>query len=54
LDSSPSIFRIIQARRIRWAGHVARIGGKEECVYGVGGKAREKEITRKTKTQVVG
>jgi hypothetical protein len=28
LYSSPSIIRIIESRRIRWAGHVARIGGK--------------------------
>jgi hypothetical protein len=28
LYSSPSIIRIIKSRRMRWAGHVARIGGK--------------------------
>jgi hypothetical protein len=27
LYSSPSIIRVIKARRMRWAGHVARIGG---------------------------
>jgi hypothetical protein len=26
LYSSPSIIRIIKARRMRWAGHVARMG----------------------------
>jgi hypothetical protein len=26
LYSSPSIIRIIQSRRMRWAGHVARMG----------------------------
>jgi hypothetical protein len=28
LYSSPSIIRIIKARRMRWAGHVARMGEK--------------------------
>jgi hypothetical protein len=30
LYSSPSIIRIIKARRMRWAGHVARIGRKKK------------------------
>jgi hypothetical protein len=50
LYSSPSIIRMIKSRRKRWAGHVARMGGKEKCVYVIGGKARGKETTRKTKT----
>jgi hypothetical protein len=28
LCSSPSIIRIIKKRRMRWAGHVARMGNK--------------------------
>jgi hypothetical protein len=32
LYSSPSIIRIIKARRMRWAGHVARMG-KKKNVY---------------------
>jgi hypothetical protein len=28
LFSSLSIIRVIKSRRIRWAGHVARIGGR--------------------------
>jgi hypothetical protein len=28
LYSSPSIIRMIRSRRMRWAGHVARIGAK--------------------------
>jgi hypothetical protein len=32
LYSSPSIIRIVKSRRIRWAGHVSRIGGEEERV----------------------
>jgi hypothetical protein len=46
LYSSPNI-RQIKSRRIRWAGHVARMG--EECVQGFDGKARRKETTWKTK-----
>jgi hypothetical protein len=30
LYSTPNIIRMIKSRRIRWAGHVARIG--EDCV----------------------
>jgi hypothetical protein len=26
--SSPSIIRMIKSRRMRWAGHVARMGGR--------------------------
>jgi hypothetical protein len=29
--SSPSIIRIIKSRRMRWAGHVARIGEKKNA-----------------------
>jgi hypothetical protein len=29
LYSSPSIIRIIKSRRMRWAGHVARMGAKQ-------------------------
>jgi hypothetical protein len=32
LYSSPTIIRVIKSRRMRWAGHVARIGGEEECI----------------------
>jgi hypothetical protein len=28
LYSSPSIIRMIESRRMRWAGHVARMGAK--------------------------
>jgi len=34
LYSSPSIIRVIKSRRIRWAGHVARMG-ESICVYSV-------------------
>jgi hypothetical protein len=42
LYSLPFIIRMIKSRRIRWVGHVARIGEK--------GKARRKETARKIKT----
>jgi hypothetical protein len=32
LYSSPNIIRMMKSRRTRWAGHVARMGGDEECV----------------------
>jgi hypothetical protein len=32
LYSSPSIIRINKSRKMRWAGHVARMGGEEERV----------------------
>jgi hypothetical protein len=31
-SSCPSIIRIIKLRRMRWAGHVARMGEKEKCI----------------------
>jgi hypothetical protein len=31
LHSSPSIIRVIKSRRMRWAGHVARIGEKRNA-----------------------
>jgi len=34
LHSSPNIVRVIKSRRMRWAGHVARMS-EERGVYGV-------------------
>jgi hypothetical protein len=31
LYSSPSIIRIIKSRKMRWAGHVARMGRRRTC-----------------------
>jgi hypothetical protein len=45
---SPSIIRIINSRRMNWAGHVAVVGGKGGSHIGYR-KAREKETNRKTK-----
>jgi len=39
LHSLPSIVRVVKSRRMRWAGHVARMGGGERCAQGVGGEA---------------
>jgi hypothetical protein len=48
LYSSPNIVREIKSRRMRWAGHVARIG-KETSVYRVlVGRPEGKETTGKT------
>jgi hypothetical protein len=30
--SSPNINRMIKSRRMRWAWHVAQMGGEEECI----------------------
>jgi hypothetical protein len=42
LYSSPNITRMIKSRRMRWAGHVARMGR-----ITIGGRARRKETTTK-------
>jgi hypothetical protein len=34
LYSSPSIIRMIKSRRIRWAGHIARMGEKRNAYNG--------------------
>jgi hypothetical protein len=47
LYSSPSIIRIIKSRRMKWEGHVARMGEKRNAYSQ---KARGKETTRKTQT----
>jgi hypothetical protein len=44
LYSSPDIIRQIKSRKMRWAGHMARMGGKKR-VQGFAGKARRKKIT---------
>jgi hypothetical protein len=42
LYSSPSIIRIIKSRRMRWAGHVARIGEKRNACRLLVGKPEGK------------
>jgi hypothetical protein len=46
LNSSPSIIWVLKSRRLKWAGHVARM--EERCIQGFGWKTREKETTWKT------
>jgi hypothetical protein len=38
LYSSPNIIRVINSTRMRWAGHVARMGGRERCLQDFGGE----------------
>jgi hypothetical protein len=42
LYSSPSIIRIIKSRRMRWAGHVERIGEKKNAYRLLVGKPEGK------------
>ena len=36
--SLPNIIRVIKSKRMRLAGHVARMGEEERCIHGFGGK----------------
>jgi len=38
LYSSPNTIRMIKSRRMRWAGHVARMRLEERCIQGFGGE----------------
>jgi hypothetical protein len=38
LYSSPNIVRVVKLRRMRWAGHVARMGGGKRGAQSVGGE----------------
>jgi hypothetical protein len=49
LYSSPHIIRQIKSRRIRWAGHVARMGQKRKLYKVFGGKSRKRKTTLQTK-----
>ena len=41
LYSSPNIVRVIKSRRMRWAGHVARMGEERGCIGSRWGNRRE-------------
>jgi len=38
---SPNIVRVIKSRRMRWAGHVARMGEDGGCIGSLWGNRRE-------------
>jgi hypothetical protein len=38
LYSSPNIIRVIKSRRLRWAGHVARMGKRRDAYRALVGK----------------
>ena len=43
LYSSPNIVRVIKSKRMRWAGHVARMGEEGGCIGSSWGNRRERE-----------
>ena len=43
LYSSPDIVRVIKSRRMRWAGHVARMGEERGCIGSCWGNRRERD-----------
>jgi hypothetical protein len=54
LYSFPNIIRHSKSRRIRWAGHVARMGEERNVDKVFDGKDRRKETTWKTKASMGG
>jgi hypothetical protein len=54
LYSSPNIIRVTKSRRMRWAGHVACMGGKERCIPDFGGETQGKVTTWETQAQMGG
>jgi hypothetical protein len=53
LYSSPSIIRIMKSRRMRWAGHVARMGEKINAYRLLVGKPEGKRPVRKPRRRWV-
>jgi hypothetical protein len=43
LNSSPNIIRGIKSRRMRWAGHVARMGNRRRAYRVLVGNLRERD-----------
>jgi hypothetical protein len=44
LYSSPNIMRVIKSRRMRWAGHVARMGEERDVYRVLVGKSERKVL----------
>jgi len=42
LYSSPNIVRVVKSRRMRWAGHVARMGEETGCIGSWWGNRKER------------
>jgi hypothetical protein len=53
LYSSPSIIRIMKARRMRWAGHVARMGEKRNAYRLLVGKPGERRPLRRSRRRLL-
>jgi len=47
LYSSPNIFRVIKSKRMRWAGHVARMEERRGVYWALVGKPEEKRPRRR-------
>jgi len=43
LNTSTKTVRVIKSRRMRWAGHVARMGAERECIGSWWGNRRERD-----------
>ena len=43
LYSSPNIVQVIKSRRMRWAGHVVRMGEERGCIGSWWGNRRERD-----------
>ena len=54
LYSLPNIVRVVKSRRMRWAGHVARMRQGRGVHRVLVGKPEEKETTGETQTQMGG
>jgi hypothetical protein len=54
LYSSPSIFRIIKLRRLRWAGHVTQMGEKRNMYRLLVGKPEGKRPLRRPRRTWIG